>query len=1530
MSNFVSIKQKRYLKVLKRAIQLLVAIVLVTNIGIILALNIPFVQREVSGLVSKELSKLLGSRVSIENINMGLLNRIILEDLRIHDENDEELLRVTRTSVTYEIIPLLDGKIDISSAQLFGFNARLAQETPDSKPNFQFIIDALSSEDNDEPTLIDLRINSLLIRRGHVTYDVLSESSNPGVFTPNHLSLDNIRANISLKALRSDTLNASVKQMSLEEANSGFELSRLDFRIVGNERHTTIDNFDIQLPNTTLLMDTINIDYNNINDLKDFTEKAQFSFHLLPSDITPQDVAAFLPNLKTFKDKISVELLVEGSVNDLHFPVMSINGNHLRIMGNADLKDITESEKSIIRGQLSEVYADSVGIGFLMRNLSTNDVEIPKTINNLGSIRFTGNISGSLSRLVTHGNLQTDLGSLQGNMLLKSEKYSGAFGYEGSLETLDFALGKMLDNNDLGNISFSLDLNGTHHPNSYPQVLVKGVIDSLLYSNYTYHNIALDGEYRGGGYVGTILLDDANAYVKMVGSLNTVSRIPVFNFNADIEQFRPNLLNLTDNYQNCELSLNVKADFTGGSLDDMIGEVNVNNMHYVTPQRNYTLDNFKIAAIKLNDSDKRLTISSNFLEGKIEGNYSYQTLPNSVMGIINRYVPSLFNQKKQLKTAENNFSFDLRLNNTEFISALLQIPLTVFTPSTLKGFFNDKEHQMRIEGYFPRFMYDDKFLESGVLLAETPEDQFHLTARVSDRSIDDDMNYMTDISARNDSVFASMNWGNKGEHTYSGKLSTLVSFMQPKAKTEPLAENLSPLRAKIDINPTDIIINDTLWNIHPSNVTVEGKRFHVDNFLISQEDRHLKIDGFISDSPSDTVFIDMNRINITYVFEIADLGVSFDGDATGPSYATGVLKEPFLHSNLDIKDFGTEGYRIGDMVFLGEWHYEKEGLWVNADIQEDTIARTFVEGYIYPIKPTSSLDLQVDARGTNLRFLQHFLGGVTPDFNGRVWGDVHFFGKFKALNVEAEKPVFAQASLKVDMLNTNFVMQDSIKVNRQGIFFSNSHMLDQTKEHEGRLSGQLLWNHFSDVKYDLSFDLNNMLILNTRQSVEYPFYGVVYGTGNARIHGDEDNGMNIDAVVTTNRNTVFNYIKDGVTTATGSQFVTYNDKTPHRSIIDSIPPTDFEMMKRIEEEEELSRAMDTHLNILAEVTPDATFRIIMDPIVGDNISFTGSGNLRANYYNKGAFNMFGTYTMDRGVYKLSMQEIIRKDLQLQAGSTLTFSGDPLDAQLDWHAKYTVNSASLNDLIPNASSFVNQTSVKVNCLLDITGNMTSPELSLGLELPQESDEVQSLVQNYIPTEEQMNMQILYLLSIGKFYTPDYVNVSQNSNVMSSVVSSTLSGQLNNALSNIINSNNWNFGTNLSTGQNGWKEMEVEGILSGQLLNNRLLLNGNFGYRENRMSNTNFVGDFDAQWLVNQSGDIRLKAYNETNDRYFTRTNPTTQGLGIIFKKDFNNWNELFFWRNWGKKKKEETNTNSQPSTQPEEKGETSFVKFNEKH
>lgn len=79
-----------------------------------------------------------------------------------------------------------------------------------------------------------------------------------------------------------------------------------------------------------------------------------------------------------------------------------------------------------------------------------------------------------------------------------------------------------------------------------------------------------------------------------------------------------------------------------------------------------------------------------------------------------------------------------------------------------------------------------------------------------------------------------------------------------------------------------------------------------------------------------------------------------------------------------------------------------------------------------------------------------------------------------------------------------------------------------------------------------------------------------------------------------------------------------------------------------------------------------------------------------------------------------------------------------------------------------------------------------------------------------------------------------------------------------------------------------------------MNNRLILNGNFGYKENTLTNTNFIGDFEAIWLLTRNGEFRLRGYNQTNDRYFTKSTLTTQGIGLIYQKDFTSWKELLDW------------------------------------
>jgi hypothetical protein len=97
-------------------------------------------------------------------------------------------------------------------------------------------------------------------------------------------------------------------------------------------------------------------------------------------------------------------------------------------------------------------------------------------------------------------------------------------------------------------------------------------------------------------------------------------------------------------------------------------------------------------------------------------------------------------------------------------------------------------------------------------------------------------------------------------------------------------------------------------------------------------------------------------------------------------------------------------------------------------------------------------------------------------------------------------------------------------------------------------------------------------------------------------------------------------------------------------------------------------------------------------------------------------------------------------------------------------------------------------------------------------------------------------------------------------------------------------------------------EFELLLSSQLLNNRLIVNGNFGYIKNPLLSGNqnsipLVGDFDLEYKLTKSGDIRLKGFNHYNFRnYYSITPEMTQGLGILFRKDFNHLLDFFKKKN----------------------------------
>jgi hypothetical protein len=442
--------------------------------------------------------------------------------------------------------------------------------------------------------------------------------------------------------------------------------------------------------------------------------------------------------------------------------------------------------------------------------------------------------------------------------------------------------------------------------------------------------------------------------------------------------------------------------------------------------------------------------------------------------------------------------------------------------------------------------------------------------------------------------------------------------------------------------------------------------------------------------------------------------------------------------------------------------------------------------------------------------------------------------------------------------------------------------------HSGYIEGQINHSYFQNVELDLDINVNNMLVMNTQREDMESFYGKVYGTGTARIYGDEET-IYITCLARSDKGTnvvipIDNYY------ASENSFIIFQNLNDNNDTKTKTSQT--------EEPAETNIILD----LMLDITPDAHLDLIIDSKAGDMLTGSGSGNLRVTYdINADDMKIYGTVQIEQGKYLFTFQNVLRKEFYVKEGSSLAWTGDPLAANLNIDAYYQLT-ADLAEILDEAVlSNTSRTSVPVQCLLNLTGILTQPNVKFNLNLPNSEEELNRALQNTVNTDELMNRQIIALLILGKFIPPENL---QNSNVFTqnelySVVSSTLSAQLNNWASQMFD--NWGFGVNFRTsgeGDSRTNEYEFNFVYSP---NNRISINGNLGYRDDALSSTPFISDFDFEYKLIQSGKLRAKAYTHTNDYREFKKGLTTQGIGLIYSENFNSLKEL--WQSWQNNAKE---------------------------
>lgn len=1469
------------MKVLKHIINITVWTLLGLYLLTILLLHIPQVQNMIGGQVSEVVSGKLATDVHIGRVDLGFLNRLIIDDVVIYDQSKKEMLKAARLSVKIEVLPLTKGKISISSIQIFGAHCQLYQKSANAKPNFQFVLDSLASKDTTSSSL-DLRINSLIIRHTNVRYDRYDLPYTSGKLNLSHLNLSDISAHVLLKVFREDSLNLNIKRLSLKE-QSGLNINRLSLKFEGGKTHCLLSRLLLKMPGTSINIDNIKANY-RFDKKKILPATLQYEGRIASSSIRPSDITCLIPSLKEFTGSVAVETDFNGTSTNLRIPKIRISSTtgDLKVIANGWIKDWETTP--LWYANLGELGMSEKTIHFIAENTKGKRIELPSFVSRLKDIHLQGVASGSsLENVVSKCIVKSGVGNVNLHFSINRKKHFAC-----DIDTKGIDLGHLLENDKIGNMATTIAVEGDIDQKGKASFKADGIVSRLSYNGYEYNNIDVDGYYSSENITGKLSVSDPNIHIRAEGSIKQLGHVSNVCLTASVKDFAPTALNISKQWGDAKFDVDINADFLASTINDAKGKLDISNLSMLSSTDSYRM---KLLSIESGfDGDKHfVSLNSDFANARLTGNFEYNTLPKSIINFIGNKLPTLPGLPPTNIKTDNDFYIEANVRKTDWLEKIFNVPLQLNQPITLKGAVDDKEKSINLDCSLPAFKYSGADYRNGHISITSPNDtlccDIKLTKLMGDGTLFD---LKATGNAANNHLSASLSWDNHAKERLSGCINAAGQFFRNEAGIQ---------LAQINLKPSQLNIYNSIWEMVPAQITYSPNRIEIQDFAVKHDKQYITINGIASKSTTDSLSVALQGIDVSYILDLVNFhAVDFSGQASGRAYITAPFGDMSAKAKILVNHFKFEDGRMGVLDANVKWNKEEKQIDINAVADDGPNAITYINGYVSPSR--NYIDLGIKAAGTHLDFMQSFTRSFISHIDGHAQGAVQLIGPLNAINLTGQLVVNGEATVRP--LNCAYrLVNDTINFVPDEIELNNLPIYDRYG-HQATMSGGIHHKHLTKLSYDLYIKADNLLSYDFHDFGSETFYGTVFASGDVAIHG-KSGELVIDVNVTPQANSTFVYNVATSDAIIDQKFINWNNITP---VSDTTKTAMVKSEKK--EDEETDIPTDTYINFLINCTPDATLKLLMDSKTNDYITLNGGGTIRATYYNKGAFNMFGTYAVQHGTYGITIQDIIKKNFTFNEGGTIVFGGDPYSASLNLQAMHTVNGVSLSDL-NIGNSFSNNTT-RVNCLMNIHGQPSAPQINFDLDMPTVSSDEKQMIKSIINSEDEMNQQVLYLLGIGRFYPQGTNNAttlsenqqSQTTLAMQSLLSGTISSQINNVLNSVINNNNWNFGANISTGDEGWNNAEYEGLLSGRLLNNRLLINGQFGYRDNaKTANTSFIGDFDVRYLLFPNGNLSIKVYNQTSDRYFTKSSLNTQGLGLIMKKDFNGIGDLF---NWKRKKK----------------------------
>jgi len=1465
---------QKYFKIFIKIIFYSILFLLLIYSTAFVALQTKYVQNIVGKQVVRILSYFFETNIKVDKIHYPFFNRINIKNICIYDKNGDTLLFSEKLNTNFKFN---FGKKEFTITK-FIFENSFINFIIDTNNvlNLEYFIEKLSKK-KENPTLnktsISFIIKDIKILNSKFYLTNLKNKSfeNDSIIDFSELKLKDL--NIELKDFDiGDSVGFFIKKLSFIE-KSGFKLNDLSCNFKIYKRFLKFNNIKIITEKSLLNIDRVYLLFNNFQDFKAdrLFNNVNLSIQIDYSKLSFIDLSYFVKFLKNSNQQVNISGNFYGTLNMFRAKNIYLStGKNTTLNMNFIIDGLPDFEKMFAFVDVKKLitnFNDIVSFDFPGKKV----IKVPNFLRDAGNISFKGQFTGFYNDFVTYGYLKSNFGLIKTDMLLKP-KNKEEISFSGLLKTEDYDIGKLLKYHDLGKFSFEINTIGTSRNLKTFDALLDGKIKFVEYKNYIYSNINILGSLKNKIFSGKVDIEDNNIDFNVEGIFDFNKNNINYNLSSEIKYLNLYKLNIDKKIKDQILSLKFKSILEGNSINTLNGYMKIYDFKIRKPNNLLIIDDI---TLQINNNGKNsIKLNSDLLNTNIEGNFKIDELWNNLLYFLNKFFPSFIAGNKINLVNSNlsrcTFDFNVDIIDLQSFIDYLDKDIYISSGAILKGKFSYDENIFTTRFFIPSFAIGNKFFKNINLEIANNKDSLNYNINIDKSDILKNIsigNLSFSGSIFNDTLIGLIKWYNLNYNLSSGYMPLVTSFSR---------NNKSDLIVKVDLINSYLVLNNKLWNISFANLEF-GKSFVcLSDFIISYGNQTIKANGNLSEQEDNKIEIDVKNFDLKNLSEFISIK-NMDGTLNGNLKFSGTLSKPVLDASLTIDSLFYNQEKLGKINLITNWNNEDKKLSFKTTLERGTLKTIDVDGKFYS-EQGGKLDIDILLDKLRLETFVPY-NDIFNNTKGFVNGKVKVEGNFKKPifkgNLNCQRVIFEFIPLK-----TVYTFTDNLKIDNNVIKFEDFSLIDRNGN-KGKINGIIDLNNLKNININLNFNVNNFHVLNTNYLDNNSFFGEVYATGFANVQGTPKN-LNIDIKARTESNTKFYIYLEDKENLTGYDYVVFLKDNELKSV-ENLLENDLQIRK-----------IGIDINIDADVTPEAEIQIVFNPLTGDVIKGKGNGNLNIQLF-KEKFNIYGVYVLESGDYSFNLLDVINRKFTLKDGSTISFNGNPMDANINILAFYRTR-ASLGDLFGNVEEVQQKTTV--DCQIIMTGKLRQPTIRYDIYLPNVEESTRDNVKSKINTNEELIKQFTSLLILNRFVPSMTSATENNSNSLSPYVyiaginpGDLITSQLSNWLSQL--NEDFNIGVNLRSNRQ-LKTEEIEFILSTQLLNDRLSIQGNVDVPTNATAKASnrIVGDVEIEYKITKTGKLRAKAFNKSNEDQLNILSPYTQGIGIVYREEFDSPLELF--------------------------------------